>query len=1059
MNVLLIVLGAGLAWGQPAQVREILDRSCVACHNASMAQGKLRLDREAAISPAAAKSAAARLTTADRALRMPPGMTLPPADVAAIEAWAQSQVAMKVDFVKDVQPIFKASCYGCHSGGQPKAQLRLDAKSVAMRVITPGAGARSRLIHRVEGQGGEKRMPLSGEALTGAQIATLRAWIDSGAVWPAEADIPGASIEKHWSYRKPVKPAPPAVKNTARVRNPIDAFVLARLEKQGLAFSPEASKETLIRRLSLDLTGLPPSPKEVAGFVADSRANAYELLVERLLASSHYGERWARPWLDLARYADTNGYEKDRRRMMWKYRDWVIGAFNHDMPFDQFTIEQIAGDMLPNATDAQKIASGFHRNTMYNEEGGVDKEEAHFEVLVDRVNTTGSVWLATSLTCTQCHNHKYDPFTQKEYYQLMAFFNNTVKQAQEYGDTSVKWREAELDLATPDQEQRRAAIRKEIAAVEKKLKTSTPALEAEQRVWEKQIRAAAADWQVLTAAQMESASGAKFAAESDGAILVSGENAMRETYRLRLAGGPREITGLRIEALPHASLPRQGPGRDIYGNFLLTDVRVEAGGEKAEFARVLSDDGRSPDTRTNNLWYVDASRDEKRMPRQLVLVFRKPLRVPEDGLRVSIDQFSDFLGQGLGHFRVSSTAAKDPSTIVKVRARFRSLEPSRELAEFYRSIAPSLAADRDRLKELRSELDKMDIVTALVMKETGGADRPFDFVRTRGMFASKADKVLADVPASLHPMNPADPPNRLGLARWLASKENPLTARVAVNRIWEQYFGRGIVETSEDFGSQGERPTHPELLDWLAAEFMDRGWSMKAMHRLIVTSSAYRQDSHATPELLQADPYNKLIARGPRFRMEAEMIRDAALVSSGLFSAKVGGPSVFPPQPPGVWDIPYSDDKWEESTGEDKHRRGLYTFIRRSALYPAMVNFDATSREVCAVRRVRTNTPLQALTTLNDEAFFEMAKSLGARLLREGGDSDRARVDYGMRLVTARPAKPVELDRMLSWLEGERAYFRAHPDEAKKLGGGDLEASYTMLANVLLNLDEALTKE
>jgi hypothetical protein len=432
-------------------------------------------------------------------------------------------------------------------------------------------------------------------------------------------------------------------------------------------------------------------------------------------------------------------------------------------------------------------------------------------------------------------------------------------------------------------------------------------------------------------------------------------------------------------------------------------------------------------------------------------------------------QNSDFTGQTIGRFRLSVTSEPAAAVIVKLRPKLRpvletppaqrSAEDAKELSDFFRSVAASLEPLRDELRERKNELEKLGIVTALVMEEKPGFERPSDHVRIRGAFSSLGDKVYADVPAVLGSLPPSELPNRLGLARWLGSKENPLTARVAINRIWEHYFGRGIVETTEDFGTQGERPVNPELLDWLAVEFMDRGWSLKEMHRLIVTSNAYRQTSRVTPELLQADPYNRLISRGPRFRLEAEMVRDTGLAASGLLSTKIGGPSVFPPQPPGVWDIPYNDDKWEESTGEDKYRRGIYTFVRRSALYPALMNFDATSREFCTVRRTRTNTPLAALTTLNDAAFFEMAQALGKRMVSEGGSSDNSRVAYGFRLATSRAPKPAEQDRLLTWLATEQKYFAEHPEEAANVGASPELASWTMLGNVLLNLDEALTKE
>ncbi|MCS7023163.1 MAG: PSD1 and planctomycete cytochrome C domain-containing protein [Bryobacteraceae bacterium] len=1097
----LYIFGQQHEASSPQQVQQIFAESCAGCHQAGNAQGKLRLDTleglaqggvsGPAVTPgnSAGSLLVQRLTSANPTLRMPPGGAPLGADkIATIRRWIDSgapglaALPATVDYARDVKPLLQRSCYGCHSGTRPQAELRLDVKAGAMRgglsgaVIVAGDAERSRLVHRLEGRGGEQRMPLKGQPLSSTEIALIRKWIDAGAPWPDEGEPAVATIEKHWSYRKPVRPPVPRVKNSSLVRNPIDAFLLAKLEKEGLSFSPEASRETLIRRLSLDLIGLPPSPEEVEAFLRDQRPDAYERLVERLLDSPHYGERWARPWLDLARYADTNGFEKDRRRTMYLYRDWVIRALNQDMPFDQFVVEQLAGDMLPNATVEQQIASGFHRNTMYNEEGGVDKDEAMFEVLVDRVNTTGAVFLATSIGCAQCHNHKYDPFTQKEYYQLMAFFNNTWKEPEEYGDTSVKYREAELELPTPEQAAKRAEIKERIKFLETKLKTQTAELDAEQANWERSLREAGTDWKLLEPLRLNALNGAQLRKLEDGSILVGGPNPQQETYVIESgAVGLSAITGVRLEALPHESLPRGGPGRDVYGNFILTWMRVEVGDgsqwRTIYFNRVLNDDGRGPG---RHLWTIDASREEKRLPRQLVLATRKPFALRDgERIRVTVHMRSDFVGQSIGRFRLSATDVSDPSLIVKIQAKLRpaletdpalrTAEQKKQLADYHRSVAASLKAARDELKELQNQLEKLSITTALVMKENDRGERPFDFIRTRGSFSAKAEKVWADVPAVLHPMPPGAPKNRLGLAQWIASRENPLTARVTMNRIWEQYFGRGIVETSEDFGTQGAAPTHPELLDWLAVEFMDRNWSLKAMHRLIVGSQAYRQSSKLTPELLTKDPYNKLISRGPRFRMEAEMIRDHGLAASGLLSRKIGGPSVFPYQPEGVWDVPYSNEKWIESPGEDKYRRGIYTFIRRSALYPSMMNFDATSREFCTVRRIRTNTPLQALTTLNDPAFFEMAQALAKRVLNEGGTTENSRLKYAFRLCTSRLPKSAEMDALQSWLANERNYFQQHPEEAAKLApqarDATEQAAWVMLSNVLLNLDEALTKE
>jgi hypothetical protein len=1088
----------------PQRVLEIFADACVVCHNATQSAGKLRLDSVQGVAAGGASGAAVlpgnsaesnlykRVFSTDQALRMPPaGARLSPDRITAIKAWidagaggigsAEASLNRAVDFRRDIEPILKNSCYECHSGTRPKSGLRLHAKSTAMKggiggaAIKPGDSNSSRLMHRIEGLGGEARMPLGRSPLTARQISMLRRWIDTGAEWPVGHDESAdVVVEKHWAYQPPVRPAVPKV--AGPVNNPIDNFVLAKLTREGMTFSQPASKEKLIRRVTLDLTGLPPTPNEIDEFLKDSRPDAYERVVDRLLASAAYGEHWARPWLDYARYADTNGYEADFRRTMWKYRDWVINALNQDKPFDRFTIEQLAGDLLPDATVDQKIATGFHRNTMLNEEGGVDKDESHFEVLVDRVNTTASVWLGSTIGCSQCHNHKYDPFTQKEYYQLMAFFSNGAKKAISNGGSSSKYEEPILEFPTPEQEQARAALKARIEALEAKFKSTTPKLEHEQAEWEKQVLRASSDWSHIKPLLLHASGGTNLQAQQDGRILASGDNPRQQTYIIEGVVGTNQVTGLRIEALPDRSLPKGGPGRDTYGNFVLTRLRVEIndgdGWRSVAIRRKQADDGKVEEKRSKHLWTIDASREDTRIPRQLVVVFEPMVRTASSArIRISLVQDSDLIGQSIGRFRVSVTGAEDPSWIVQVRAKYRGIletasrdaKASEELAEFFRSIAPSFANERDELKQLKKDLKDLNITTALVLGEQPGVERPFDFVRTRGAFSAKGERVYAGVPAVLGSL-PADPPlNRLTLAKWLVDRGNPLTARVAVNRIWEQYFGRGIVETSEDFGSQGQPPRHPELLDWLAVEFMDGGWRMKRIHRLIVTSVAYRQTSAVNPVLLKRDPENRLISRGPRLRLEAEMIRDVALAASGLLVQKIGGPSVFPPQPPGVWDLPYNDDSWEESTGPDRYRRGIYTFVRRSAPYPAMVNFDATSREACTIRRTRTNTPLQALTTLNDVAFFEAAQALGSRMLKGGGKTDRDRISYGFRLCTGREPKPAEIDRITGWQEQERAYFNAHADEAKRIAPNVAEAaedaSWTMLANVLLNMNETLTKE
>jgi hypothetical protein len=1037
--------------------------------------------------------------------------TLTAIPVAWVSLQAQkpvSQVQAPVDFARDIQPILQSTCYECHGPKKTKAHLRLDSPAGIMTggetgtIIVPGNSEKSLIVRRLLGLDGDDRMPKDGDPVPAAQIALIRSWIDQGALWPdtgaaapVNASQAGHDEQPHWAYRRPSRPALPDVHGRDWVRTPIDSFVLARLEKEGLAPSPEASLEMLVRRVSLDLIGLPPSPREVDEVLADAGREgtdaAYARLVDRLLASPHYGERWARPWLDLARYADSQGFEKDLPRVMWKYRDWVIDALNGDMPYDRFTIEQIAGDMLPNPTRDQIIASGFHRNAMTNEEGGVDPEESRYEVAVDRVNTTATVWLGTTLGCAQCHNHKYDPFTQKDYYRMMAFFQNIDYDSQAFGD-GTRYFEPTIDVATPEQETKKKTIQAEIDRLTAQLKIETPALAQAQTVWEQETRLVASTaWHVLTPKSLAAGGHVVLRADADGSVLASGPNPGETTYTIEALAGLPRITAIRLETLPDPTLPKGGPGRDPYGNFQLNGFEVDAGGSHLSIKSIRADESvggtgvdtffpasLSRDVYAPRGWRIDASREEKRLPRQIVFTLAQPLDTPAGVITIRLKHQGAAVGQSLGRFRLSVTSSSTPQRVVELPARLRpvlelssaarSEQQRKDLAAFYRTVAVSLKPTREKIGELQKDLKALGIPTALVMRERVAYERPSAFVRRRGSFMDKGEQVYADVPAALHPMRDDQMPNRLGLARWLVDEENPLTARVAVNRAWEQFFGRGIVETSEDFGTQGSPPSHPELLDWLATEFVHQGWRTKAIHKLIVTSATYRQSSDVAAALEERDPYNRLLARGPRFRLEAEMVRDSVLAASGLLSPRIGGPSVFPPQPDGIWDIPYSSEKWKPSEGEDRYRRGLYVFIRRSATYPSFMTFDATSREHTTVRRVRTNTPLQALTALNDEAYFEAAQALAVRVLREranGSPSDRA--TYAFRLVATRLPKPAELARIVASYTRQLERFRKDSDAAARTIKGFAtegldsteQAAWTLVANALLNLDEAVTKE
>ncbi|MEW6158527.1 MAG: PSD1 and planctomycete cytochrome C domain-containing protein [Verrucomicrobiota bacterium] len=786
--------------------------------------------------------------------------------VVWIELFPLEAASSSIDFSRDVQPILSDNCYACHGpdSAKRKAGLRLDdpdsAKKVlksGTRAIVPGDPVRSSLIERITSKDADELMPPeeSGKTLTPAQVDVLRRWIKEGAPW-----------KKHWAFVPPESPAVPRVQLKRWPRNPIDHFILARLEQEKLRPSNEADRATLIRRVTLDLTGLPPSVEEVNAFLADRRPDAYEQLVERLLSSPHYGERWGRHWLDSARYADSNGYSIDAPRSIWKYRDWVIDALNHDLPFDQFTIWQLAGDLLPQPTLEQRIATGFHRNTQINEEGGIDKEQFRIESVLDRVNTTGTVWLGLTVGCAQCHDHKYDPLSQKEYFQLFAFLNNAD----------------EPNLEIPGEYSGQEDLEKQIAELEEDIDRYINAANGDQKTWEQQLT---------------------------------------EEAKSKLKSEVRQA------------------------------------------------------------------------------------------LEVSFDR----------------------RTLAQKAALYSAFRP--DDADFKKR--------QQRLAALRKKEPKP--VTTMVMAERAEPRESYVFIK--GDFTRKGDPVIPEVPAVLHPLPKEGQRNRLDLARWLVDPRNPLTPRVIVNRIWMRYFGRGLVETENDFGSQGALPTHPELLDWLATEFIRQNWSMKAMHRLIVTSSTYRQASKSRPELQNIDPYNKLLARQNRLRLDAEVVRDVALTASGLLTAKIGGPSVFPPQPDGVMTLGQSRRDWKPHAGADRYRRGLYTFFWRATPHPALTVFDAPDAFSACTRRIRSNTPLQALTLLNDAAFFECAEALTARVLREGPSDDAARVDYAFRLCLGRAPSVAEKQRLLQLIQ-------------EQIQAGDSrQIAWQTASRVLLNLDETITRE
>ena len=834
----------------------------------------------------------------------------------------------QADFTRDVAPLLQSRCIGCHGAQQQMGGLRLDSREAALLggysgpAIQPGKSVESILIQMVSSVDPKRFMPLSGPRLTSSQVAALRLWIDQGAAWPApsatkgQASPPVLSKPRHWSFQPVRRPGIPVVRMQTQVRNPIDNFVLARLEAEGVKPSSEADKTTLLRRVALDLTGLPPTTAQVDQFLADSRPDAYERAVDRLLESPHYGEKWARYWLDLSRYADSDGYEKDNvRPHAWRYRHWVIDALNRDMPFDQFLLEQIAGDLLPNGTVEQKVATGFQRNAVTNREDGIDVEQYRNEKLIDRTATFGTAYLGLTLGCAQCHDHKYDPLTQREFYQLLAFFTNAE----------------EVDVEAPLPGERGPYV-----AALPSYREKRNALLAKYHVDELQPA-----W----------------------------ESRMKEA--------------------------RAHPGKWTDWDKAYTVFQVQFHLDDAD-------------------------------------------KVLDTELAQRTQEQADLLTD---HFVIN----------------------------YYRVITKDVI-EKLKFSDLRKQLDELKSSTPFLSHAQTLAEAPLPrktWILIRGDYRSHGVEVQPATPAFLNPMPADPPPSRLTLAKWAVTRDNPLTARVAINRMWQELFGRGIVRTSNDFGRQGDKPSHPELLDWLATNFMDGGWRVKRMHRLIVTSATYRQSSKARPDLQQIDPANTLLARQSRIRLPAEYIRDSALVASDLLDPAVGGKSVRPAQPKGVADLAYASHvTWKESEGRERYRRGLYIQLQRTVPYPMLVNFDGADASVSVCQRGHSNTPLQALNLLNDPVFVEAAQALAARILGEGPANFPEQLKFAFRICLARQPTPSEIDSLASYFNTQKTIFQKGPMTSAALlpfgvkGTGPIDsATWAALASVLLNLDEFITRE
>lgn len=1014
-------------------------------------------------------------------------------------------------FEKVILPLLQQNCFQCHDGKQQKAGLRLDIRSRTMQggesgkpALVPHKPEASELFRRLITQDENEVMPPGKKKkLTGQEQQLIKEWITAGASWPDSLANEKADPKKHWAFQPPMQAALPKVLQQEWVHNPIDAFILARLEKESLHPSAEADKITLLRRLHLDLTGLPPTIAEIDAWLADTSPNAYAKLVDKLLASPHYGERWARHWLDAARYADSDGYEKDKSRQMWFYRDWVVNAFNRDLPYDQFLRDQLAGDQMPHASQDQIVATGFLRNSMLNEEGGVDPEQFRMDAMFDRMDAIGKGMLGITIQCAQCHTHKFDPITHEEYYQLFAFLNND--------------HEAQRVVYSSPELMQVSELQQKMHAIEADLQHRTPDWQKQMAAWEAELKKQQVKWTTLNRLENAGDNSQRYIPQKDGSILALGYAPTKFDTHLR---GPTELTTIkafRLELLNDPNLPCNGPGRSFMGTCALSEFKVqvtekkEAKKQNIKFATALADysnetrpleinyDDRSGkkritgsiafaiDGKNDTAWGIDQGPGRRNRSRVAIFVPEKPITLEAGStLDVYLTQqhggwnSDDHMNNNLGRFRLSATDQDEAQKVIvppymaeilQVPVEQRSQAQVATLFSYWRTTVTAWKEANQQIEELWKQWPAGS--TSLTMQSR---EMPRDTrLLKRGDFLKPDKAVQAGVPAFLNQLPAKAPPTRLTLAQWLTARQAPTTARVFVNRVWQSYFGIGLVSTPEDLGMQCETPSHPELLDWLAVEFMNQGWSVKKLHRLIVTSATYQQSSKATPELLAKDPYNRLLARMPRLRVEGEVVRDISLAVSGLLNSKVGGPAVFAPAPAFLFQPPasYGPFTWAEATGPERYQRALYTFRRRSTPYPMLTNFDAPNGDSACVRRTRSNTPLQALTTLNEPLFMEAARALGQRMLQEGGPSDSNRLSLGFRLCTSRTPTSVELATLEKLLNKERTRFAegwVSPIEILS-GGKELKdkppegmtptqwASYTLVARVLLNLDETITRE
>lgn len=989
----------------------------------------------------------------------------------------ESRAAPPADFQREIEPIFAEHCAQCHGvdEAERKSGLRLDVRESALKggesgtpAIVPGHPEQSELVRRITSTDREEMMPPPDfkKPLSAKEIEALKQWV---------AD--GAKYESHWAFVAPQQAPLPE----AGMPHPVDAIVVSRLKLRGLTLSPPATPAAQCRRLYLDLVGLPPSPEQLAAF----ERQGYEATVDALLASERFGEKWARHWLDAARYSDTNGYEKDMPREQWKWRDWVVEALNADLPYDRFLIEQLAGDLLPGATQQQIIATGFLRNSMINEEGAIVPEQFRMVEMFDRLDCLGKAVLGLTTQCAQCHSHKFDPLTQDEYYGMFAFLNTSY--------------EAQSWVYTPEQERQIADIHRGIREAEDRLRAARPQWPLELAEWEKALLEKEPAWERLVATQLETISGLNHPTqEADQSILMKGH--VSNDVFIIAAPVLDGVTGLRLEALNHRDLPHNGPGRSRLGTWQMNELeafvkkpddkdwqKLKLVNAAADFSQPeqKTDDGKKAsgpvafliDGKDEMTWTADRGIGRRNQPSVAVVQFEQPLSYPA-GTQLKLAWRQNEM---LGCCRFSITRQAAPAAPPVNHAAMLALTKPVDSRTADESAAV-FAAWRMTLADAKPTNDEIDALwnkypqaatSILHMAEQEPDRRRQTYLLDRGNWESPLKAVEPHTPAAFHPFAGDLPRNRLGFARWLVDSRSPLTARVAVNRVWQAIFGMGLVETSEDFGTRAPVPEYRELLDWLAVDFMQNAWSQKRLIRTIVTSAAYRQSSQASRELLESDPRNVWLARGPRFRAEAEVVRDIALSVSGLITHKLGGPSVIPPVPQNVLDYNFTYPAyWKPAEGPERYRRTLYGFRKRSMPDPVMANFDGPNGDFACARRVRSNTPLAALTALNETIFVEAARALALRVLREGGGEDAGRADYAFYLCTSRHPQPAERDAVLALLRSQRQRLADGWLNVREVATGDPNrlprlpaaatpqdaAAWTLAARVLLNLDETITK-